>query len=101
MADEFMIVAGMPQTIGEEHVTEVAAMALDILAACLVFQVPRVTTCHVYRVTRHVYQVPHKPNKSISLRMGFHRYSRSIHKNICSSSRPKTCVDIYFAHLSY
>ena len=47
MADEFMIVAGMPQTIGEEHVTEVAAMALDILAACLVFQVPRVTTCHV------------------------------------------------------
>ena len=51
MADEFMIVAGMPQTIGEEHVTEVAAMALDILAACLVFQVSRVTTCHVSRVT--------------------------------------------------
>ena len=47
MADEFMIVAGMPQTIGEEHVTEVAAMALDILAACLVFQVSRVTTFHV------------------------------------------------------
>ena len=54
MADEFMIVAGMPQTIGEEHVTEVAAMALDILAACLVFQVSRVTTCHVSQlVTCH------------------------------------------------
>ena len=53
MADEFMIVAGMPQTIGEEHVTEVAAMALDILAACLVFQVSRVTTCHVSHVTGH------------------------------------------------
>ena len=45
-----------------------------------------------------MYQVPHKPNKSISLRMGFHRYSRSIHKSFFLSAKD---VDIYFAHLSY
>ena len=64
-----MIVAGIPEFIGsiekvfliytryvgEEHVTEIAAMALDLLAGSVVFQ------------------VPHKPNKKINLRMGFHR----------------------------
>ena len=82
MADEFMIVSGIPQfigkeactcyplvdtlkislnhlrnnsLIGDEHVTEIAAMALDLLAGSVVFQ------------------VPHKPNKKINLRRGFHR----------------------------
>ena len=41
--------------VGEEHVTEIAAMALDLLAGSVVFQ------------------VPHKPNAKINLRMGFHR----------------------------
>ena len=73
MADEFMVVSGMPQYIGwnfefclffvpnlpgEEHVSEIAAMALDLLAGSVVFQ------------------IPHKPNKKINIRMGFHRLAR-------------------------
>ena len=75
MADEFMIVSGMPEIIGqchascneystdqdlwllgENHVSEIAEMALDLLAGSVVFQ------------------VPNKPNKNINLRMGFHRF---------------------------
>ena len=70
MSDEFMVVSGMPQEIGlksmlwivldqffpgEEHVSEIAAMALDLLAGSVVFQ------------------IPHKPKKRIQIRMGFHR----------------------------
>ena len=71
MSDEFMVVSGMPQEIGlksmlwvvldqfspgEEHVSEIAVMALDLLAGSVVFQVPQ------------------KPNKRIQIRMGFHRF---------------------------
>ena len=55
MADEFMVVSGMPEDIGEDHVSEIAAMALDLLAGAVVFQ------------------IPNKPNKKIQIRMGFHR----------------------------
>ena len=41
---------------GEEHVSEIAAMALDLLAGSVVFH------------------IPHKPNKRIQIRMGFHRF---------------------------
>jgi len=72
MADEFMIVAGMPQYIGEEHVTEIAGMALDLLAGSVVFQ------------------VPHKPNKKINLRMGFH--SGPTTGVVAGSMIPSYCV---------
>ena len=72
MADDFMVVSGMPQNIGEtslfiycfmilrwflgdRHVSEIASMALDLLAGSVVFQ------------------IPHKPNAKLVIRMGFHR----------------------------
>ena len=45
---------------GEEHVSEIAAMALDLLAGTVVFQ------------------MPHKPSKRIQIRMGFHRLVRQL-----------------------
>merc|ERR1711892_36329 len=54
MADDFMVVSGMPQNIGDRHVSEIASMALDLLAGSVVFQ------------------IPHKPNAKLVLRMGFH-----------------------------
>ena len=47
---------------GEDHVSEIAAMSLDLLAGSVVFR------------------VPNKPNKSINLRMGFHRYIHTMMK---------------------
>ena len=40
---------------GDNHVTEIASMALDLLAGSVVFQ------------------IPHKPNAKLNIRMGFHR----------------------------
>ena len=72
MMDDFMVVSGMPKNIGsratdtnttctqcnisgDRHVSEIASMALDLLAGSVVFQ------------------IPHKPNAKLVLRMGFHR----------------------------
>ena len=74
MGDEYMVVSGMPNKIGEcntfnakkghlpqtiyltedRHVAEIAAMALDLLAGSVVFQ------------------IPHKPNSKLHMRMGMH-----------------------------
>ena len=56
MADEFMVVSGMPGRIGDRHVSEIASMALDLLAGSVVFQ------------------IPHRPNSRLNIRMGLHRY---------------------------
>ena len=40
---------------GERHVSEIASMALDLLAGTVVFQ------------------IPHRPNAKLNIRMGFHR----------------------------
>jgi len=54
MKDEFMIVSGMPERNGDRHVSEIASMALDLLAGSVVFQ------------------IPHRPNAKLTIRMGFH-----------------------------
>ena len=72
MADDFMVVSGMPNNVGmiqnctlfhlfslflgDNHVVEIASMALDLLAGSVVFQ------------------IPHKPNAKLNIRMGFHRW---------------------------
>ena len=35
MKDEFMIVSGMPERNGDRHVSEIASMALDLLAGII------------------------------------------------------------------
>ena len=70
MSDEFMVVSGMPQTIGnftqsslgseivasgDQHVVEIASLALDLLASSVVFQ------------------IPHRPSAKLNIRMAIHR----------------------------
>ena len=73
MTDDFMLVSGMPKDIGKDriviflsclilrhtsgdkHVSEIAGIALDLLAGSVVFQ------------------IPHRPNSRLNIRMGFHR----------------------------
>ena len=79
MKDEFMIVSGMPERNGlhlftknffwsqnfsflqgDRHVSDIASMALDLLAGSVVFQ------------------IPHRPNVKLNIRMGFHRWIQKI-----------------------
>lgn len=53
MGDDFMVVSGMPEDIGDQHVVEIANLALDLLASSVVFQ------------------VPHQPSAKLNIRMGF------------------------------
>ena len=43
---------------GDRHVSEIASMALDLLAGSVVFQ------------------IPHRPNARLNIRMGIHRWVR-------------------------
>jgi len=52
MQDEMVMVSGMPIQNGDQHVCEIALMALDLLAGFVVFQ------------------IPHKPNSRLAIRMG-------------------------------
>ena len=44
---------------GDQHVVEVASMALDLLASSVVFQ------------------IPHRPSAKLNIRMGIHRLAES------------------------
>ena len=45
---------------GDRHVSEIASMALDLLAGSVVFQ------------------IPHRPNARLNIRMGIHRWESSV-----------------------
>ena len=45
---------------GDRHVSEIASMALDLLAGSVVFQ------------------IPHRPNARLNIRMGIHRCGKNI-----------------------
>ena len=52
IGDQVMIVSGLPKQNDTRHATEIASMALDVLAGTVVFQ------------------VPHRPIARLMLRMG-------------------------------
>ena len=56
MADDFMVVSGMPQDIGDRHAVEIASLALDLLASTVVFQ------------------IAHQPSTKLNIKMGFNRF---------------------------
>ena len=47
-----------PRVAGDRHVSEIASMALDLLAGSVVFQ------------------IPHRPNARLNIRMGIHRWGK-------------------------
>jgi class 3 adenylate cyclase len=86
MTDDLVVVSGIPLRIGllvlpmashyslpgDQHVVEIALMALDILAGAVVFE------------------IPHKPNTRLSLRMGIH--SGPAMAVVAGSDIPSYCV---------
>ena len=54
IGDAYMVVSGLPKRNGGRHVTEIANMALDLVSALGSFH------------------VPHRPDYSPKLRVGFH-----------------------------
>ena len=71
MKDEFMIVSGMPERIGDRHVSEIASMALDLLAG-LKFSTKMETSVRLptfdFIVGSVVFQIPHRPNAKLTIR---------------------------------
>ena len=53
--DSYMVASGLPVKNGNKHAPEIATMALDLLAGSVVFQ------------------IPHRPNARLNIRMGIHR----------------------------
>jgi len=80
MTDDFMVVSGMPNNIGDNHVSEIASMALDLLAGSVVFQ------------------IPHKPNAKLNIRMGFH--SGPAIGVVAGTKIPNYCVMSETSHIA-
>ena len=71
MKDEFMIVSGMPERNGDRHVSEIASMALDLLAG-LKFTTKMENglkfSTFKFIVGSVVFQIPHRPNAKLTIR---------------------------------
>ena len=52
IGDAYMIVSGLPEKNGNQHVKEIAGVALDILNSVLTFK------------------IPHRPDRQLQLRIG-------------------------------
>jgi len=70
--DDFMVVSGMPNVVGDKHVSEIASMAFDLLAGFVVLQ------------------IPHRPNMKLNVRMGFH--SGPAVGVVAGSKLPSYCI---------
>ena len=76
MKDEFMIVSGMPERNGDRHVSEIASMALDLLAGSkVVHENDSVGMETLLRLSTFdfiagsvVFQIPHRPNAKLTIR---------------------------------
>jgi len=70
IGDAYMIVSGCPRTNGIRHAGELATLSLDLL-----------------NMTHH-FQIPHKPDAKLMLRIGLHsgnQFSRPIGLFVCVS----------------
>lgn len=54
LGDAYMVVSGLPTRNGDQHAGEIATMALHLLKAV------------------HTFQIPHRPDKQLLLRIGLH-----------------------------
>lgn len=69
IGDAYMVVSGLPIRNGTKHCTEVASMALEMLQAIKTFQ------------------IKHRPNEVLQLRIGIHTGKRSLSVKLLSDSK--------------
>lgn len=74
VGDAYMIVSGCPRTNGLRHAGEIAMLALDLLNMT------------------HNFQIPHKPEQKLMLRIGLHS-GRPIFKKMNYDSTPQTLAN--------
>ncbi|MGH0175434.1 UNVERIFIED_CONTAM: hypothetical protein FKN15_071787 [Acipenser sinensis] len=72
IGDAYMVVSGVPKENGILHASEIASMALDLVAVCKTFR------------------IPHKPNNQLQIRAGIH--SGSVVAGVVGTKMPRYCL---------
>ncbi|XP_076019064.1 atrial natriuretic peptide receptor 1 [Genypterus blacodes] len=72
IGDAYMVVSGVPLVNGILHASEIASMALDLVAVCKTFK------------------IPHKPNTQLQIRAGIH--SGPVVAGVVGTKMPRYCL---------
>uniref|UniRef100_A0A8C5Q145 Guanylate cyclase n=1 Tax=Leptobrachium leishanense TaxID=445787 RepID=A0A8C5Q145_9ANUR len=72
IGDAYMVVSGVPKENGIRHVSEIASMALDLVAVC------------------HCFKIPHLPDTKLNIRAGIH--SGPVVAGVVGTKMPRYCL---------